>query len=177
MKAIKRIHKFLIIFTIVFLFPILNSHAFEVNSNNANTKNNFVSQNTVTNKKQTDKQIFEELFNQWTMAFNQKNLDKTCSLFSKSIKAKHKGIPNKNYQSICEGFSKIFSENNKKYLYSFEIHDVYRQGNLAAVRITWYLQVQENGRSKSIIQDEGLDILEKNLEGQWKIVNYLSFQD
>ncbi len=124
-----------------------------------------------------DKAVFEELFNRWTHAFNVKNLTGSCSLFSKSAIAKYRGVAEKNYDAICGGFEKIFKEKDKKYQYSFELHNVYREGNLAVVRITWYLQESENGRYKSVTQDEGIDVLQRDDEGQWKIVNYLAFSE
>ncbi len=131
---------------------------------------------THTNDK-NDKVIFEQLFNQWTEAFNQKDLGGACSLFAKTVKAKYRGLPQKNFDDICNGFAKIFNEKNKNYSYSFELQDVYRQGDLAVVRITWYLQIKENDMNKSIIQDEGFDVLEKNKKGEWQIVNYLAFPE
>jgi ketosteroid isomerase-like protein len=128
---------------------------------------------TITN----DKIVFEELFNRWTEAFNHQDLDGSCALFAKSVKAKYRGVSEKDYTAICNGFAKVFNEKDKSYSYSFDLHDIYWNGNLAVARITWYLQIKENGRNKSIIQDEGMDVLEKNEQGEWKIVNYLAFSE
>lgn len=121
--------------------------------------------------------IFENLFSEWTKAFNNKDLKASCSLFRSDVKAKYRGLPEKNYDDICNGFDKIFKEKNKDYQYSFEVHDVFSQENLAVVRITWYLQIKENGLNKSVVQDEGMDVLEKDQQDRWQIVNYLAFQE
>ena len=103
---------------------------------------------------------FETIFSNWTDAFNRKDLINSCRLFSKDITAHYQGTPVKNYNSICDGFKKIFQE-SRKYQYRFKLHEIYRSNNLAAVRITWYLQVTENGKIISKIQDEGIDIFQR----------------
>lgn len=129
-----------------------------------------------TNTHKEDHQLFERLFTDWTAAFNRKDVTGSCQLFSKSVIANYQGIPEKNYTSICDGFKKIFNMNEQRYHYSFKLHDVYRSGNLAAVRITWYLRVYEDGKLKSRTQDEGMDVFEKNEAGSWQIVNYIGYE-
>lgn len=119
--------------------------------------------------------LFEKIFTDWTVAFNQKKLAPTCALFSKSLIANYQAAPQKNYTSICEGFKKIFREPEKSYQYHFKLNQVYRSGNLAAARITWYLQVYEHEKLISEIQDEGLDVFLKDSHNQWKIVNFVGY--
>jgi ketosteroid isomerase-like protein len=118
--------------------------------------------------------LFERVFNDWTAAFNQKNVSASCGLFARSVTADYQGVPTKTYTSICDGFKKIFQE-AKQYQYRYQLHQVYRSGNFAAVRLTWFLSIYENGKQISFTQDEGLDIFEKNKSGQWEIVNYLGY--
>lgn len=122
-----------------------------------------------------DKKLFQELFEQWTTAFNHKNLAKSCDLFSKRVTADYRGTGKKNYFTICHGFEKIFAEKNKRYLYHFTLHDVFRSGNLATVRITWYLKVYENNKQITQVQDEGIDVLLRSKQGKWQIINYLAY--
>lgn len=123
----------------------------------------------------TDQQVFQTMFSDWTAAFNRKDLQKSCQLFSKSIVADYQGVPQKNYVTICDGFKKIFSIDRQRYQYHFKLHDVYRSGNLAVVRITWYLRILEDNKLKSQIQDEGMDVFQKNAVGRWEIVNYIGY--
>jgi ketosteroid isomerase-like protein len=124
-----------------------------------------------------DSLAFHKLFTNWTSAFNNKNLPASCDLFAESIHADYRGTPQRHYSDICDGFKKTFSDKNKNYQYSFKLHDVYRSGDLAAARITWYLQINENGKHVSTTQDEGMDVLKRNGAGQWKIVNYIAYED
>lgn len=124
---------------------------------------------------QNDRVLFEKVFDEWTQAFNQKNLTQTCNLFAKSIIANYQGSPQKNYASICNGFKKIFANNDLKYHYTFKLYSVYLSGDIAAVRITWYLYKEKKMKKTLVTQDEGLDVLRKNKQGQWQILNYLAY--
>ena len=161
------ISKFII--TIVFMASLLASTSLLA----ADTAAEKTKPQTTSTEKDTA--LFQSLFTDWTKAFNQKDLEKSCALFAKNMVGNYRGIPQKDYSSICEGFKKIFQEANKQYQYQFKLHQVYRSQNLAAVRITWYLTITENGKEISKIQDEGMDILEQNAEGKWQIVNYLAY--
>lgn len=119
-------------------------------------------------------QLFEKIFADWTTGFNQKNLTMSCGLFSKEVIANYRGIPTKNYADICNGFKTIFNDQQAHYYYRFKIRQVYRQESLAAVRITWFLTIKHEQKTNEI-QDEGLDILQKNANHQWQIINYLGY--
>lgn len=129
--------------------------------------------NAVADKNQ-DHKIFEKIFSEWTYAFNHKDLNGSCNLFSKDLIASYQGVPKKTYASVCDGFKKIF-KSDLNYQYQFKLHQVYRSQDLAAVRLTWYLKISENGKLISDTQDEGLDVFKKNSQGEWKIVNYLGY--
>lgn len=119
--------------------------------------------------------IFENLFKHWTIDFNNKNLSKSCALFSKHVSASYQGQPRKNYRLICDGFKRIFAQKNKRYRYKFNLNNVYHCKNLAAVRITWFLEIQQNHKTITKIRDEGLDILQKNAHGNWQIINFIAY--
>ena len=122
-----------------------------------------------------DATVLTKLFNDWTDAFNRKDIAATCRLYAPNVTATFQGLPPKNYDIICDGFKRLFAEKNKHYQDRFDIHDIYQSENLAAVRITWYLDIQENGHKLSLFKDEGMDILAKDQAGNWKIINYLAF--
>ena len=124
-----------------------------------------------------DKKTFEKLFTDWSTAFNRKNLAASCALFAKSVTADYKGAPRKNYTSICDGFKRVFNDTSKTYTYHYKLRHVYRSGNLAAVRITWYLEVAEAGKPTSNTTDQGIDVLRPNQNGQWQIINYLAYEE
>lgn len=118
---------------------------------------------------------FQKIFSTWTKAFNEKKFPEVCELFSKSITADYQGTPRKDYSIICNGFKKIFAEKNKYYHNAFKIHHLYHSNDLAAVRITWYLDVYEKGKHISSTREEGLDIFQKQANGDWKIIYFLAY--
>ncbi len=124
----------------------------------------------------TDNAVFQQLFDRWTNAFNHKSLAGACALFSKQVTADYRGTATKNYRSLCDGFKRVFNDTNRTYHYSFKLHQVYHEKNLAAARITWYLQVTEHGKPLPVVQDEGLDVLMKDRDQRWKIVNYIGYE-
>lgn len=126
------------------------------------------------NPAEQDKVLFTNIFKNWTDAFNHKDL-KSCNLFSKHLIANYQGAPTKNYMTICNGFKKIFNEKDKRYHYTFKLHQIYRKDNLATVRVTWYLTIYEKNKIVSKTQDEGLDIFEKDQKSTWKIIQYLAY--
>lgn len=117
---------------------------------------------------------FEKIFADWTVAFNHKDLTGACGLFSKSVVADYQGVKQKDYQAICGGFKKIFDESNKQYFYGYKIHQVYQSGDLAVVRVTWYLSVYNGSILLEKVRDEGIDVLMKK-NNTWQIVNYVAY--
>ncbi len=117
---------------------------------------------------------FEKIFNDWTDAFNHKDVKKSCALFSPKVTADYQGASQKNYDDICDGFKKIFAK-VASYEYHFTLHSVYRADNLAVARITWYLKIMQGDKLLSTVQDVGIDIFKQDAQQQWKIINYIAY--
>ena len=122
-----------------------------------------------------DQAAFQAVFSAWTQAFNEKRFPEVCDLFSRSVIAAYQGAPAKNYTTLCNGFEKIFQQAGIVYHNDFKIHQIYRSNDQAAVRITWYLDVYKEGAHLSSIQEEGLDIFQKQESGKWEIVNFIAY--
>lgn len=125
----------------------------------------------------SDYLLFQKIFEEWTAAFNRKDLAKSCALFSKSLTADYQGAPRRTYASVREGFKRVFADKGRKYVYGFDLHDVYRSGDLAVAKISWYLSVYRDGRRISFTEDRGLDVFQRNARGQWQIVYYLAYEE
>ena len=123
-----------------------------------------------------DQEVFTRIYDDWTAAFNRKDADEACKLFATHVVADFPGIPTKTYPGICANFRKMFQEANRQYHYRYEFRNVYRSGNLAAIRITWFLTTAEKGQ-QTILVEQGLDVLEKNPAGKWQIVNWISYDE
>lgn len=118
---------------------------------------------------------FEKIFNAWSAAFNNKDLNKSCALFSKNVIADYQGAPQKDYKSICDGFATVFKKPGQTYTYQFTLHNVYRAEDLAVARITWYLKISEKDKLLSTVQDEAIDILREEKPGEWKIISFVGY--
>lgn len=122
-----------------------------------------------------DRAMFQALFEAWTQAFNQKKYPEVCELFSVSIAADYQGAATKDYAAMCEGFRRIFAEEDTVYRNAFRLHEIHRSGDLAAVRITWYLHVSRKGVPAVSVREEGLDVLRRQANGKWQIVNFIAY--
>jgi SnoaL-like domain len=86
------------------------------------------------NPNKSDYFLFQRIFEEWTAAFNRKDLAKSRALFSKSLTADYQGAPRRKYALIREGFKRVFADKGRKDVYRFDLHDVYRSGDLAEAR-------------------------------------------
>lgn len=123
-----------------------------------------------------DNDGFTRLYDDWTAAFNRKDSKEVCKLFSKNVVADYPGIPTRDYPTICNKLTRLLQEEERQYHYRYEFRNVYRSGGLAAIRITWFLTTTE-GREKTTLVEQGLDVLQKNRAGKWEIVNWISYDD
>lgn len=125
----------------------------------------------------TDSGEFRKLFDDWTDAFNKKDLQRSCDLFAPELTADYQGMPTKSLASLHDGMKGVFADPHTRFRYKYKLHNVYRSANLAAARITWYLTITEDGKPPRETVDQELDILQKNKAGKWQVVNYLAYLD
>ena len=125
----------------------------------------------------SDFKTIEKRFADWTEAFNRRDLEGSCALFSKDIKADHQGIPTEDWQTMRKRFQKLFADKSKKYTYRFKLLRVYREGNLAVGRITWFLTVAKDGKTVLEEETQSMDIFKPNKNGVWEMVDFVSFTE
>lgn len=126
---------------------------------------------------QADIAPFETLFTDWVKAFEKKDIDAVCGLFSSKCEASNPGSKLRTYQDIHDGFAKLFAMKNTRYKYRYKVQKVFQSGDLAIVRITWYLTVYKNDKVFSRAEEQGIDIFEKNADGKWQIVNFIAYSE
>ncbi len=125
----------------------------------------------------SDFRAIEKRFADWTEAFNRRDLDGSCALFAKSIKADHQGVPTEEWSTMRARFQKLFADKSRKYKYRFKLLRVYRTGDLAVGRITWYLNVSKNGKPLFEEETQSMDVFKPNQEGVWEMVDFVSFTE
>lgn len=125
----------------------------------------------------SDFKAIEKRFSDWTEAFNRRDLEGSCALFSKDIKADHHGVPTEDWQTMRARFKKLFADKSRQFTYRFKLLRVYRQGNLAVGRITWYLTVTKDGKKILDEETQSMDIFKPNKNGMWEMVDFVSFSE
>jgi ketosteroid isomerase-like protein len=129
------------------------------------------------NSTKSDFEMIEQRFADWTEAFNRRDLDGSCALFSKDIRADHQGVPTENWQTMRARFQKLFADKSRQYKYRFKLINVYRSGDLAVGRITWYLTVTKDGKPAFVEETQSMDIFKPNKEGVWEMIDFVSFTE
>jgi len=124
-----------------------------------------------------DRKSFDKLYSDWTMAFNKKDMVGTMRIFAPTCVASLPDATHKTYAQIDRGFKKLFADKEKSYRYTYDVHDIYHSGDLAAVRITWHLTVTEKGKIADTTNEHGLDVLQRDKQGAWQIVNWVAFSE
>jgi uncharacterized protein (TIGR02246 family) len=101
----------------------------------------------------------------------------TMSIFAPTCVASLPDANHKTYEQIYAGFKKLFADKERDYKYTYSVHNIYHEGNLAAVRITWHLTTTSPGKPAEKNDELGLDVLQKDAKGAWAIVNWVAFSD
>ncbi len=125
----------------------------------------------------SDFKMIEQRFADWTEAFNRRDLEGSCALFSKDIRADHQGVPTENWQSMRARFQKLFADKSRQYKYRFKLLNVYRSGDLAVGRITWYLTMTKDGKPSLEEETQSMDIFRPNKDGVWEMIDFVSFTE
>jgi steroid delta-isomerase len=112
----------------------------------------------------------------WTDDFNAARADKVCDLFAKDARADVAGVPERDYDAICEVLTRSLADKTQRYSYATDIKEILVFGDVAVVRLVWTLAIekQDGGSAKSI--EPGMDIFQKQPDGSWKIIRYMSYE-
>jgi len=113
----------------------------------------------------------------WTEDFNAGDAQKACDLFSPELRYDYRGFPERNYRDICNALQNSLTDPTKHYRYALAINDVLVSGNLAVVRLTWTLTVNEAGAEPQVSQERGLDVFRRESDGRWKIIRFIAFAE
>jgi steroid delta-isomerase len=112
----------------------------------------------------------------WTKAFNSRDVGHVCDLFAGDLVAVYQGQPERNYDAICTLLSNSLRDREKSYHYSLDLKEILVSGDLGAVRLVWTLTVaREDGGVIETIDEPGIDVFRRQPDGVWKIARYLAF--
>jgi steroid delta-isomerase len=125
----------------------------------------------------TDEAAIRAALTQWTDDFNAGNTAAVCDLFAPGLRYDYRGFPERGYQDICDGLRGSLTDQTTRYHYSLAVKDIVVSSDLAAVRLTWTLQVTKPGAPPQISQEPGIDIFRKQPDGAWKIVRFIAYEE
>jgi steroid delta-isomerase len=111
----------------------------------------------------------------WRLAFNNRDEDHVCDLFSADLIANYQGQPERDYASLCQLLVSSVQDGERTYRYSFETNEVLVFGATAIVRLVWTLEIEREGAPKELIKEPAIDIFRCQDDGSWKISRYLAY--
>ena len=112
----------------------------------------------------------------WTQAFNARQADKTCGIFSEDLRYKFGEIPDRGYNDICTALRRSLGDETHRSHYTLDLREILVYGDIAVVRLIWTLDESKQGSSVTVRSLEpGMDIFQRQKDGSWKIIRYLAY--
>jgi ketosteroid isomerase-like protein len=112
----------------------------------------------------------------WTKAFNARNVPEVYTLFAPDLISNYQGQPAGDYHSLCAQLRTSLSDPDKSYHYSFRINEIQVFRDLAIVRLTWHLRVNHKGfPGEDFVEETSLDIFRRQPDGSWKISRFNAY--
>jgi len=111
---------------------------------------------------------------QWTVSFNNRDKVGACDLFSKSLVSDVRGQGQADYETRCAIISKALDDPKRSFHYDLDIKTIIVDKTIAIVRLDWTLKTSP-GDVTSI--ETGLDVFQKEGDGHWRIIQYISYSD
>jgi ketosteroid isomerase-like protein len=112
----------------------------------------------------------------WTQAFNARQADKICGIFSQDLRYKFGEVPDRGYNDVCTGLRRSLADQTHRSHYTLDLREILVYGDIAVVRLIWTLDESKAGSSVTIRSLEpGMDIFQHQKDGSWKIIRYLAY--
>ena len=112
---------------------------------------------------------------QWRDDFNAGRADRVCALFAPDLVASYLGRPDIDHAGQCGQLHRALAMPDRKFRYGLEIQDILADGDLAAVRLIWTLDVTGPAVTAEHGRDQGLDLFRRQPDGQWRITRFIAY--
>jgi ketosteroid isomerase-like protein len=113
---------------------------------------------------------------QWMKDFNAGKTDKVCDLFAADARANVRRNDERDYNAICDLLVRSLKDETKHYTYALNIKEVLVFGDVAVVRLTWFLTIKLNGQEIKTVEP-GMDIFRRQADRSWKIIRYMAYEE
>jgi ketosteroid isomerase-like protein len=112
----------------------------------------------------------------WTQAFNAREVDKICGIFSEDLRYKFGEVPDRGYNDVCTALRRSLGDATHRSHYTLDLREILVYGGIAVVRLIWTLDESKEGSSVTVRSLEpGMDIFQHQKDGRWKIIRYLAY--
>jgi ketosteroid isomerase-like protein len=112
----------------------------------------------------------------WTQAYNARQTDKICSIFSEGLRYKFGEVPDRGYTDVCNALRRLLGDAAHRSHYTLDLREILVYGDIAVVRLIWTLDESQEGSSTTARSLEpGMDIFQHQKDGSWKIIRYLAY--
>ena len=112
----------------------------------------------------------------WTQAYNARQADKVCGIFSDDLRYKFGQVQDRGYSDVCTALRRLLTDETQRSHYSLDLREVLVYGDIAVVRLIWTLDSSQPGSSATVrTLEPGMDIFQRQSDGRWKIIRYLAY--
>jgi len=112
----------------------------------------------------------------WTQAYNARQADKICGIFSEDLRYKFGEVPDRGYSDVCPALYRLLGDRTHRSHYTLDLREILVYGDVAVVRLIWTLDESKEGSSDTVRSLEpGMDIFQRQKDGSWKIIRYLAY--
>jgi ketosteroid isomerase-like protein len=112
----------------------------------------------------------------WTQAYNTRQADKACGIFSKDLRYKFGEVQDRGYNDVCPALRRLLGDETHRSHYTLDLREILVYGDIAVVRLIWTLDSSQAGSSATVrTLEPGMDIFKRQSDGTWKIIRYLAY--
>jgi ketosteroid isomerase-like protein len=112
----------------------------------------------------------------WTQAYNTRQADKLCGIFSEDLRYKFGELQDRGYNDVCTALHRLLGDETHRSHYTLDLREILVYGDIAVVRLIWTLDSSQAGSSATVrTLEPGMDIFKRQNDGTWKIIRYLAY--
>ena len=112
----------------------------------------------------------------WTQAYNARQADKVCGIFSQDLRYKFGAVQDRGYNDVCAALHRLLADETQHSHYTLDLREILVYGDIAVVRLIWTLDSSQPGSNATVRSLEpGMDIFQLQNDGTWKIIRYLAY--
>lgn len=125
----------------------------------------------------TAQQDIRKALENWRDDFNARRATAICKLFSQQLRYDFRGLPEQNYDQLCQRLQHALINDSPSIHYDLKIKEILVSGELAVVRLVWTSRLTQADGNIMTHQEPGLDVFARQRSGEWKIIRYIAYEN